>query len=140
MYTSSAAVLGVNFQSRSICPQKASLEKHRFLVGTSSFHDENELSVLEYREDSNSMEVSAVYAHRDQIWALEPSPTDPSLVISSRQAITGTRAITLWQMPNQNVRKYIQKVTSLASGREGGRKVMMRGGGGNYDVNDEFQI
>jgi hypothetical protein len=46
MYTSSSAVYQVNYQARIICPQKASKERHRFLVGTCSLHDENELTVL----------------------------------------------------------------------------------------------
>jgi hypothetical protein len=52
MYTTSS-VCSVNYQARALCAQYAAKERHRFLVGTCSLHDSNELNVLQYSEDSN---------------------------------------------------------------------------------------
>lgn len=64
-------------------------------------HDQNEISVLQYSEDSNHFEATSIYSHPDQIWCLETSPTDPSLVVTSRQNVNRDNAISLWKMPKQ---------------------------------------
>ncbi len=64
-------------------------------------HESNELSVLQYSEDSNHFEAAAVYSHPDQIWAMDSSPTDASLVVTSRQSQNCSKSITVWKMPNQ---------------------------------------
>lgn len=102
MYNSSC-VCSVSLQARALCPQTASRDRHRFLVGTCSLHDSNELSVLQYSEDSNHLEVCNVYAHPDQVCAIEASPKDASLVITSRQAQNCSKGITLWKMPHQSL-------------------------------------
>jgi WD40 repeat protein len=81
--------------------QRASKDRHRFLVGTCSLHDSNELDVLEYFEDTNHFEIVAQYSHPDQIWGMESSPQDPSLVVSSRQTLDGRKSLTLWKMDRQ---------------------------------------
>lgn len=86
-----------------ICPQYASKELHRFIVGTCSLHDRNELSVLQYSEDSNYFDVSSVFTHPDQVWAIEASPKDTSLVITSRQSKECLKSLTLWRMPRQTM-------------------------------------
>lgn len=72
------------------------------MVGTCSLHDSNELCVLNYTEDSNHFEVVSAYNHPDQIWAVESSPKDPSLAVTSRQSQSGFKSVTLWKMPNQS--------------------------------------
>ena len=101
MFTSQSCVFAVNYQARSLAPQKASKDRHRFLVGTCSLHDSNELSVLEYHENSNQIEATAIYSHPDQIWSIEPSPNDTDLVITSSQSSRGEKSLILWRMPNQ---------------------------------------
>lgn len=102
MYNSSS-VCSVSYQARALCAQTAATERHRFLVGTCSLHDSNELSVLQYTEDANHFDVTAVYSHPDQIWALEASPKDSSMVVTSRQAQNCSKALTLWKMEKQSV-------------------------------------
>lgn len=101
MYASVSTVHAVNLPARVVCPQKANKDRHRFLVGTCSLHDANEISILDYHEDSHSIEAAAIYNHRDQIFAMEPSPQDSSLVISSWQSKVGDNGVTLWRMPHQ---------------------------------------
>lgn len=57
--------------------------------------------MLQYSEDSNHFEAAAVYSHPDQIWAMDASPTDASLVVTSRQSQNCSKSITVWKMPNQ---------------------------------------
>lgn len=102
MFTSQSCVFAVNYHARSLAPQKASKERHRFLVGTCSLHESNELSVLEYHESSNQIDATAIYNHPDQIWAIEPSPADSDLLITSSQSSSGNKNLTLWRMPNQS--------------------------------------
>lgn len=101
MYNSSS-VCAVSFQARALCSQKAISDRHRFIVGTCSLHDSNEISVLQYLEDANHFESVALYSHPDQVWAMEASPTDPSLIVTSRQANNShSKSLTLWKMPFQ---------------------------------------
>eukprot|EP00596_Hydrurales_sp_CCMP1899_P008886 CAMPEP_0119034144 /NCGR_PEP_ID=MMETSP1177-20130426/1171_1 /TAXON_ID=2985 /ORGANISM="Ochromonas sp, Strain CCMP1899" /LENGTH=344 /DNA_ID=CAMNT_0006991389 /DNA_START=99 /DNA_END=1130 /DNA_ORIENTATION=+ len=101
MYSSQSCVFAVNHHARALAPQKASKERHRFVVGTCSLHESNELSVLEYHENSNQIEASAIYNHPDQIWAVEPSPNESDLVITSSQSSSNKKALTLYRMPHQ---------------------------------------
>ena len=101
MFTSSSAVYALRYQSRCLVSQKGSSEKHRFIGGTCSLHDDNELTVLEYREESNSIEAVSIYSHRNQIWALESSPSNSSLVITSHSTIAAQKAVSIWRMPGQ---------------------------------------
>ncbi len=88
-------------KARALCPQHAAKDKHRFLIGTCSLHDSNELNVLEYFEDTNHFEISAQYPHPDQIWSVESCPYDSSLVLTSRQNSKGLKSLTLWKMERQ---------------------------------------
>eukprot|EP01041_Mallomonas_annulata_P000521 gene521-997_t len=101
MFTSSSCVFSVNYQARSICAQRACKDRHRFIVGTCSVREKNELTVLEYDEDTNQMDAAAIYHHPHQIWVTEPSPQDLGLVITSSQSLNGSKAVTLYRMPKQ---------------------------------------
>ena len=85
-----------------MCPQRAATETNRFIVGTCSLHDDNEISVLEYNEDSNQIDSMAVFSHPDQIWNMESSPQDPSLLLTCRQPKDGRFSVSLWKMSNQS--------------------------------------
>jgi hypothetical protein len=72
------------------------------LLGTCSLHDNNELTIVDYNEDSNHIEVAAIYSHPDQIWAIEASPKQSELCVTSRQSPSGYKSITLWKMDKQS--------------------------------------
>jgi WD40 repeat protein len=108
MFISQSCVFAVNHHARSLAPQKASKERHRFLVGTCSLHDNNELSVLEYHENTNHIEATAIYNHPNQIWAIEPSPDESDVVITSSQSRTGAKDLTLWRMAHQTADDLIE--------------------------------
>mmetsp|Transcript_22477 Transcript_22477/g.32811 ORF Transcript_22477/g.32811 Transcript_22477/m.32811 type:complete len:386 (-) Transcript_22477:121-1278(-) len=98
MFTSAPCVFSVNYQARCISAQKAYNEKHRFIVGTCSAKDKNELSVLQYDEENNQIEAKAVYSHPHQVWAMEPSPKDSSLVLTASQGGNGTNSVSLYRL------------------------------------------
>jgi WD40 repeat protein len=101
MFAAQSCVYAANFVARALSAQTASREKHRFLVGTCSVNEKNEVSVLEYHEAVNQIEVAAVYNHPDQVWALEPSPNALDLVLTSHESPGGDAAVSLWRMPHQ---------------------------------------
>lgn len=64
-------------------------------------HDNNEISVLQYAEDSNHFDAVAVYSHPDQVWAMDSSPKDSSLLVTSRQSQNNSKSLTVWRMAKQ---------------------------------------
>lgn len=96
MYNSSI-LLSVSSQARSLCSQRAS-DKHRFFVGTCSLHDPNELSLLQYSEDAHHLETISTFNHTDHVMAIESSPRDDQLVVTSRLAVNGDQAVTIWRL------------------------------------------
>jgi hypothetical protein len=85
-----------------LCSLKSSKEQHKFLVGTCSIHDSNEIQLLEYVDSSNSTRLISTIAHSNEIYQLESSPHDESLVISSWFSKNNNFGATLWKMPSIN--------------------------------------
>lgn len=77
--------------------------------------DKNELTVLEYDEDTNQMDAAAIYNHANQVWAVEPSPQDMGLVITSSQSLSGSKSVTLYRMPRQHESEF-EMETSMRGG------------------------
>ena len=75
---------------------------HRFLVGTGSVRDENEVHLVEYDEDQNTLSLVSLFSHPAEVWALCSSPTDPALFFSSSQSATWQNKATLWQIPSKH--------------------------------------
>jgi WD40 repeat protein len=53
---------------------------------------------LKYDEENNQIDAKTIYSHPDQIWAIEPSPTDRSLVVTSSQRRDGTHDVSLFKL------------------------------------------
>lgn len=57
---------------------------------------------MEFDEDSNQIDAVGVYRHPNQIWAIEPSPLQSDLVITSSQsALTSKKELVLYRMPHE---------------------------------------
>lgn len=54
--------------------------------------------MLKYDEENNQIDAKTIYSHPDQIWAIEPSPTDRSLVVTSSQRRDGTHDVSLFKL------------------------------------------
>lgn len=103
MNTASQCVYACAFAARALAPLRGSKDKHRFIAGTCTLHENNELYIIEYDEDLNKLDASGLYSHPDQIWTLDSSPLDPNLVVTSHQSrlqSTSSSAVTLWRMPS----------------------------------------
>ncbi len=96
MYNSEC-VFALNHSSRSIIATSSS-DKHRWLAGTCSITQDNELSLLEFDEENGILNLSGLYRHPDQVWCLAGSPSDQRLVVSSHVNKRGQHGVTLWRM------------------------------------------
>lgn len=63
------------------------IEVFYVLIGTCSLHEHNEIHVLEYREDSNQIDIAALYGLPDDrmLWSIESSSSSPDLIITCDQ-------------------------------------------------------
>lgn len=102
MYSTSS-IYAVNHPATCLTAQASSTEEHRFFVGTSALHEDNEISLLQYIEDSNHLESLLVFNHTDQVLSLETSPHYPDHLLTSRlNSKTGVKSQTLWKLPSLN--------------------------------------
>ena len=102
MFTSGAAYAAAG-QARQLIPQSASKDRHRWVLGTAVL-GENEINVLEYDEDEGTLECYSTYHHpHGQIWAMETSPRDSSLIITSHQDNKKGHGLSLFRMPGQSL-------------------------------------
>ena len=69
-----------------------------FLIGTCSLHEENDINIIDYQEDSNSIISISTYQHPEQIFSLEASSHDPDLFLSSWLNKSNEYGVTLWRM------------------------------------------
>ena len=83
--------------------QQASKEKHRWVLGTSSFNTDNEVNVIEYDEETGNLECVGQYNHAEQIWCMDTSPKDSSLLVTSFQDKNMSNGISLFKMPGQTL-------------------------------------
>lgn len=57
-----------------------------------------QISVLQYDEDDNQIDLVALYSHPDQVWVVESSHQDQNLIATSSQSRTGHHSVGLWRM------------------------------------------
>lgn len=60
-----------------------------------------QLSVLKYDEENNQIDAKTIYSHPEQIWAIEPSPKERSLVVTASQRRDGTRDVSLYKLSDE---------------------------------------
>jgi WD40 repeat protein len=82
-------------------PVHASLNKPKFLVGTCSVLEKNEVTLLEYVDESNELDPVAVMYHPDQVVALESCPTQELLLASSGLSTNGAASVNIWKLPSE---------------------------------------
>jgi len=95
--STSSAIYGLTAKARCITSQVAETEKNRFLVGTLSLREDNEIHLIEVREEGGDIGVVNIFNHPFEIWALSACPSNPSLLISSYNTGAEYKA-TLWRM------------------------------------------
>ena len=103
MFTT-GAVYAAAGQARQLVPQTASKDKHRWVLGTAALGEGNEINLLEFDEDEGTLECCSTYHHSDgQVWAMETSPRDSSLLITSHQNSRKGHGLSLFRMPGQSL-------------------------------------
>lgn len=104
---------GVKYQARCIAALTADLEHTRFLVGTLSLKEENEVHLIQYSTNSGDLTCEGLYPHQHEIWDLACCPFDP-LVFSTVYASGGEYGATLWRISEHTKSSsQLQKLASL---------------------------
>ena len=57
-----------------------------------------QISVLQYDEDDNQIDLVALYSHPDQVWVVESSLQDQKVIATSSQSRTGKHSVGLWKL------------------------------------------
>jgi hypothetical protein len=63
----------------------------RFVVGTLSLREDNQVHVLHYDPEKNSVRAT-VYGHKNEVWHVAPSPTNATLLATCYSDATGSVA------------------------------------------------
>ncbi|CAI5965019.1 unnamed protein product [Closterium sp. NIES-64] len=86
---------GVKFQARCIAAQAGEKHHTRFLVGTLSLREENELA-----DDGSEVTCEGLYLHQHEIWDLATCPFDSAL-LSTVYASAGEYHAAIWRIPDK---------------------------------------
>lgn len=121
-YAQQQCVYAASQQSRCIVPQAASKERHRWVLGSFTFSSDNEVSLIEFDEESGNLECVAQYAQgENKIWSMDTSPTDSSLLVTSYQDKSLNNGVSLYKMPGQSLSEIESnrgEVNTLMSGEK----------------------
>jgi hypothetical protein len=63
-------------------------QKTRFVVGTLCLRENNQVHVLDYDPEKNSVHAT-VYGHKYEVWHIAPSPTNAALLATCYSDATG---------------------------------------------------
>ncbi|KAK9815701.1 hypothetical protein WJX72_008294 [[Myrmecia] bisecta] len=88
---------GLKGQARALVPQQGDKDRHRWLVGTNALREENEVQVLEFDSEEDTVRCAESYRHGPEIWSITPSPADPDALITVYNE-GGTFRSTLWRL------------------------------------------
>mmetsp|Transcript_93659 Transcript_93659/g.180741 ORF Transcript_93659/g.180741 Transcript_93659/m.180741 type:complete len:370 (+) Transcript_93659:59-1168(+) len=75
---------------------------HRFMVGTYTLQQRNEIHVLEFEENTADVVCRRTLPHEDEIWLLSVSPTNSSQVATYSSGKASSPALRLWNTGNLN--------------------------------------
>lgn len=105
-YAQQQCVYAASQQSRCIVAQVASKERHRWVLGSFTLGADNEVSVIEFDEETGNLECVAQYAQGEKkIWSMETSPKDSSLLVTSYQDKSLNNGVSLCKMPGQTLQE-----------------------------------
>lgn len=87
--------------------------KHRFMVGTCTLQQSNEIHVVEFCEETAEATCKEVLPHEDEIWLLSASPTDGRNILTYSSGRSNP-ALRLWRMGEPGNQEGLQQVATLA--------------------------
>mmetsp|Transcript_19860 Transcript_19860/g.55255 ORF Transcript_19860/g.55255 Transcript_19860/m.55255 type:complete len:119 (+) Transcript_19860:293-649(+) len=73
---------GLKFQARALAAQVAETSSSRWLVGTLALREDNEIQVVEYDPDKETLQCVLALSHPEEVWCLAPSIKRPDRFIS----------------------------------------------------------
>ncbi|CAI5503413.1 unnamed protein product [Closterium sp. Naga37s-1] len=91
---------GVKFQARCIAAQAGEKHHTRFLVGTLSLREENEVHLIQLADDGSEVTCEGLYLHQHEIWDLATCPFDSAL-LSTVYASAGEYHAAIWRIPDK---------------------------------------
>eukprot|EP00271_Cylindrocystis_brebissonii_P021124 TRINITY_DN7393_c0_g1_i3.p1 TRINITY_DN7393_c0_g1~~TRINITY_DN7393_c0_g1_i3.p1 ORF type:complete len:379 (-),score=29.98 TRINITY_DN7393_c0_g1_i3:372-1508(-) len=91
---------GVKYQARCVVAQASDGDRSRFLVGTLSLREENEIHVIESNDSTADIFCDGLYVHQHEIWDLAACPFDYRL-FSTVYAAEGEYAAAIWRIPGE---------------------------------------
>ncbi len=72
----------ITSKTRALCAQSAESEIKRFLIGTQSLKYSNQVHLIEYDDETNTIE-KCIYDHKEgEVWHIAASPTNKSQFIT----------------------------------------------------------
>ncbi|MEW5311662.1 MAG: hypothetical protein WDW38_003357 [Sanguina aurantia] len=87
-------------QARALAAQAAEKFNSRWLVGTNSLKEENEIRVLQYDQDQERLLCLHAYTHHAEVWDIAPCPTS-ELSFVTVWSKAGVYGASLWLAPQQ---------------------------------------
>ena len=98
--SSDVCLYGLKLCSRALCALEGpSPSAHRFLVGTCSARDDNELQILEYSEEEKEVKCVGFFEHPNECWDIKSTPFDASLCSTVHISQENQWGATLWRLP-----------------------------------------
>jgi len=94
---SGKAIYGLNHKARCIAAQAGEPGFNRFLVGTLSLQDSNQIHQIEVSEDGTDVTRVALYPHPREIWNLTCSPHNHDLIVTGYNTGNGFKG-SLWKI------------------------------------------
>ena len=98
MFSTQPTIYGMPCQARCIAAVEGDPERHRFLVGSTSLREANEVHLVELNDELNELGRRAVYAHEHEIWQLAPCPRDAALLATVYND-GGEHGGAVWRLP-----------------------------------------
>jgi WD40 repeat protein len=100
MQGSHGSAYGLKYQARSIAAQVADTENTRWLVGTLSLREDNEVHLIQLADNSADILCEGLYTHQNEIWDLAACPFDSQL-FSTVYASGGDFGAAIWRIPER---------------------------------------
>lgn len=110
MYSSNSCVYSIENNARAICSNKSAKENVQFLTGSciypssnSNVNEENFITLLDYHEDQNQIELLSNYSHKDRaLYSIDSSNDNSELIITCGQDVRSSKFVSsLWKFPER---------------------------------------
>ncbi|XP_069462134.1 EARP and GARP complex-interacting protein 1 isoform X2 [Ambystoma mexicanum] len=97
-------IYGLEFQARALTPQVAETDAIRFMVGTQSLKYENQIHVIDFDDENNTINKNVLLHHVGEIWQISTSPADRGVLATCYNKTSDSKVMTcatVWRMPKE---------------------------------------